>query len=52
LQDVTRYDHRSLDFLQATISKDDSLEGECFLQLLDDRTSLEFLNETDGSVKQ
>jgi len=52
LQDVTRNDLRCLDLLKPSITEDGSLQGKSLLEFFDDGTSLEFLNETDTSVKQ
>ena len=52
LENITRNDLRSLDFSETTVTENNSLESKSLLQLLDDRTSLEFLNETNGSVKE
>jgi hypothetical protein len=52
LEDVTRDDFGSLDFSEGAVTEDGGLESKRLLQLLDDRTSLEFLNETNTGVEQ
>ncbi|TLS28806.1 hypothetical protein PpBr36_01840 [Pyricularia pennisetigena] len=52
LKNVTGDDLGSLDLLELTVTEDDSLQGESLLQLVDDGTSLELLDETNTSVKQ
>lgn len=52
LEDITGDDLGSLNLLQSTITEDNSLESKSLLEFLDDRTSLEFLDETDTGVKQ
>lgn len=52
LEDITGNDERSLNLLEGTVTEDDSLESESLLQLVDNRTSLELLDETDSGVKQ
>ena len=52
LENVTGYDKRRLDFLELAITKDDGLESESLLELLDDGTGLIFLHETDGGVEK
>jgi len=38
--------------LKTTTTEDDSFKGEGFLQLVDDRTGLEFLDEPNRGVKK
>lgn len=52
LEDITGDNFGSLNLLEGTVTENNSLESEGLLQLLDDRTSLEFLNETDTGVEQ
>lgn len=52
LKDITRNDLGSFNFVQATVTKDDSLQGQSLLQFLDNGTSLEFLDETDTGVEE
>jgi hypothetical protein len=52
LEDVTRDDLWSLDFLKLAITKDGGLEGKSLFQLLDNGTGLIFLDETDASIEQ
>ncbi len=52
LEDITGNDLGGLNLLEGAITENDSLEGKSLLEFLDNRTSLEFLNETDTSVKQ
>lgn len=52
LQNVTRNNLGGLDLLKGTITENNSLEGKSLLELLNDRTSLELLDETDTSVQQ
>jgi hypothetical protein len=52
LEDITGNDERSLNFLEGTVTENDSLESESLLQLVDNRSSLELLDETDGGVEQ
>jgi hypothetical protein len=51
LEDVTGNDLRSLDFRKATVTENNSFEGESLLQFVDDRSGLEFLDETDTGVE-
>jgi hypothetical protein len=52
LEDITGDDLGSLDLEKTTITKNDSLQGKSLLELIDDGTSLEFLDETDTGVEQ
>ncbi|TFA98674.1 hypothetical protein CCMA1212_009581 [Trichoderma ghanense] len=52
LQNITRDDLGGLDLLEGTVTEDNSLESERLLQLLDDGTSLELLDETNTGVEQ
>lgn len=52
LEDITGNDEGSLNLLEGTVTEDDSLESESLLQLVDNGTSLELLDETDSGVKQ
>ncbi|TLD09389.1 uncharacterized protein PgNI_07616 [Pyricularia grisea] len=52
LKNVTGNDLGGLDLLELTVTEDDSLEGEGLLQLVNDGTSLELLDETNTGVKQ
>ncbi|KAF3060281.1 hypothetical protein CFAM422_011359 [Trichoderma lentiforme] len=51
LQNITRDDLGSLNFLKGTVTENDSLESESLLEFFDNRTSLEFLNETNTGVE-
>jgi len=51
LEDVTGNDLRGLDFRKATVTENDSFEGESLLQFVDDRSGLELLDETDTGVE-
>jgi hypothetical protein len=52
LQDITGNDLGGLDLLEGTVTEDDSLEGQSLLELLDDGTGLELLDETNTGVEQ
>lgn len=52
LQDIARNDFGGLELLEGTVTENNGLEGERFLQLVDNRTGLEFLNETDSGVEK
>lgn len=52
LEDITGNDLRSLNLEETAITENNSLKSEGLLQFIDDRTSLVFLNETNGGVKQ
>lgn len=52
LENITGNDFRGLDLLEGAVTEDNSLQGKSLLQLVDNRTSLEFLNETNTSVKK
>jgi len=52
LQNITRNNFGSFNFLELTITKNSGLEGERFLQFGDDGAGLVFLNETDSGVEQ
>ncbi len=52
LKDITRNDHGSFDFLKTTTSENDGFESEGFLQLLDNRTGLEFLDKPNRGVEK
>lgn len=51
LQNITRDDLGSLNFLKGTVTENDSLESESLLEFFDNGTSLEFLNETNTGVE-
>lgn len=51
LEDITGDDLRGLDLLERAITQNNGLEGKRLLKLLDDGTSLELLDETDGGVE-
>jgi hypothetical protein len=50
LENVTRNNLRSFDFKKSSVTEYNSLQGKGLLQLIYNGTSLEFLDETDGSV--
>jgi hypothetical protein len=50
LENVTRNNLRSFDFKEPSVTEYNSLQGKGLLQLIYNGTSLEFLDETDGSV--
>ncbi|TLD21338.1 hypothetical protein PspLS_09068 [Pyricularia sp. CBS 133598] len=52
LENVTGNDLGSLNLLELTVTEDNSLQGESLLQLVDDGTGLELLDETNTGVKQ
>jgi hypothetical protein len=52
LKNITRDNFGSFDFLQLAVAEDGGLESKSLFQFLDDGTSLEFLDETDGSIEQ
>jgi hypothetical protein len=52
LEDVTGNDLRGLNLLESTVTEDDSLESKSLLELLNDRTSLILLDESNTSVKK
>lgn len=52
LENITGDNLGSLDLLQGAVTENDSLEGKSLLELIDDRTSLVFLDETDNSVQK
>jgi hypothetical protein len=52
LQDIAGNDLGGLDLLESTVTENNSLERKSLLQLVDNRTSLEFLNETDSGVEK
>ena len=52
LQDITGNNLGGLNLLEGTVTENDSLESKSLLQLLDNRTGLVFLNETNTGVKQ
>ena len=52
LEDITGNDLRSLNLEETSITENNSLEGKSLLELLDDRTGLELLDETDEGVEQ
>jgi hypothetical protein len=52
LENITGNDLGSLNLLEGTVTENNSLESESLLQLVDDGTSLVFLDETNGGVKQ
>jgi hypothetical protein len=52
LENVTRNDFRSLDFVKSAITKDDSLESQGLLQFVDNGSGLIFLDETNGGIEQ
>ena len=51
LNEITRDDFGGLNLNECTLSKGDSLKSESLFQFLDNGTGLEFLDETDSSVK-
>ena len=51
LNEITRDDFGSLDFNERTLSEGHSLKSKGLFQFLDNGTGLEFLDETDSSVK-
>ncbi len=52
LQDIARNDLGGLDLLEGAVTENDSLESEGLLQLFDNGTSLELLDETNAGVEQ
>lgn len=52
LQDITGNDLGRLDLLEGTVTKNNSLERKGLLELVDNGTGLEFLDETDGGVEK
>lgn len=52
LKNVTGNDLGGLDLLELTVTEDDSLESQSLLQLVDNGTGLELLDETNTGVKQ
>jgi hypothetical protein len=52
LQDIAGNNLGGLDLLESTVTQNNSLESECLLQLVDNGTSLVFLDETDGGVEE
>jgi hypothetical protein len=52
LDNITGNDFGGFQFAEGTVSEGDRFQSEGLLQFLDYGTSLEFLNETDTSVKQ
>jgi hypothetical protein len=52
LENVTRDNLRSFDFEETTVTENHSLQCKCLFQFVDDRTGLEFLDETDCSIEQ
>jgi hypothetical protein len=52
LKNITGDDLGSLNLLEGTVTENNSLKSESLLQLVDDGTSLVFLDETNGGVEQ
>jgi hypothetical protein len=52
LKDITGNDLRGINLEETTVTEHNSLESERLLELVDNGTSLEFLDETDRRVKQ
>jgi len=52
LENITGNNLGSLDFLEGTVTENNSLQGKSLLEFLDNRTSLEFLDETNSGVEQ
>lgn len=52
LDDITRDNLRRGNLSEVTITKSSSTESERLLEFVDDRTGLEFLDETNGGVEQ
>jgi hypothetical protein len=52
LENITRNDLWSLDLKETTVTEDNGLESQSLLQLIDNGTSLVFLDETDKGVEQ
>lgn len=52
LQDIAGNDLGGLNLLEGAVTEDDGLESERLLQLLDDGTSLELLDEANAGVEQ
>jgi hypothetical protein len=52
LKNVTRNDFWSLDFEESTITENNRFESEGLLQLVDDGTGLELLDETNRGIEQ
>ena len=51
LEDITGNDLRGLNLLEGAITEDDSLKGKGLLQLVDNRTGLVLLEETNAGVE-
>ncbi|ROW03986.1 hypothetical protein VSDG_00847 [Cytospora chrysosperma] len=52
LENITGDNLGSLNLLQGTVTKDNSLQSESLLEFVDNAASLEFLDETDTGVEQ
>lgn len=52
LQDIAGDNLGGLNLLEGTVAEDDGLEGECLLELVDNRPGLEFLDKTNAGVEQ
>jgi hypothetical protein len=52
LENITGNDLGGLDLLESTVTEDNSLKSQSFLEFFDDRTCLELLDETNTSVEQ
>ncbi len=52
MQNIAGDNLGSFDFEETAVTKDDRLKGKSLFQLIHDGTSLEFLDEADGSVKE
>lgn len=52
LEDITGNDLRGVNLKETTVTENNSLESERLLELVDNGTSLEFLDETNRRVKQ
>jgi hypothetical protein len=52
LEDITGDDFWGFDFLEGSVTENGGLESKSLLQLLDNGTSLVFLDETDKGVEQ
>lgn len=52
MEDVTRNNFGRLDFIESAAAENSCLQGQSLLELVDNGTRLEFLDETDGCVEQ
>ena len=52
LKNITWNNFWSLNLKETTVTEDDSLQCKSLLQLVDNRSCLEFLDETDSGVEE